>query len=112
MKTEGNWADVRKLNGEIQKRIRRDMENYLKEKCKVLEEHNKRCRTRDLYQQTREIMGKPKINTGSIQRRAGIDYIEKDKIIKDGRNTQKSFTKGIQKLTQRSRIKSTHKNHR
>jgi hypothetical protein len=27
-------------------------------------------------------MGKPKINTGTIQSRAGIDYIEKDKIIK------------------------------
>jgi hypothetical protein len=26
MKTEGNWAEVRKLNGEIQKRIRKDKE--------------------------------------------------------------------------------------
>jgi Fe-S cluster assembly scaffold protein SufB len=51
MKMEGNWAEVRKLNGEIQKRIRKYKENYLKEKCKVLEEHNKRGRTRDLYQQ-------------------------------------------------------------
>ena len=79
---DGNWAKVRKLNGEIQKRIRKDKENYLKEKCKVLAEHNKRCRTKDLYQQIREITGKPKINTGSIQSRAGIDYIEKDKIIR------------------------------
>jgi lipocalin len=82
MKTEGNWAEVRKLNGEIQKRIRKDKENYLKEKCKVLDVHNKRGRTRDLHQQIREIMGKPKINTDSIQSRAGIDYIEKDKIIR------------------------------
>jgi hypothetical protein len=28
MKAEGNWAEVRKLNGEIQKRIRKDKENY------------------------------------------------------------------------------------
>ena len=82
MNTEGKWAKVRKLNGEIQKRIRKDKENYLKEKCKVLEEHNKKGRTRDLRQQIREITGKPKINTGMIQSRAGIDYIEKDKIIK------------------------------
>ena len=40
MKMEGNWVEVRKLNGEIQKRIRRDKENYLKKKCRVLEEHN------------------------------------------------------------------------
>ena len=75
MKTEGNWPEVRKLNRGIQKRIRKDKENYLKEKCKVLEEHNKRGRTRDLYQQIREITGKPKINTGSIQSRAGVEYI-------------------------------------
>jgi Fe-S cluster assembly scaffold protein SufB len=44
MNMEGNWAKVRKLNGEIQKRIRKDKENYLKEKGKVLEEHNKNAR--------------------------------------------------------------------
>jgi hypothetical protein len=51
MKMEGNWVEVRKLNGEIQKRIRKDKENYLKEKCRVLEEHNKEGRTRVLHQQ-------------------------------------------------------------
>ena len=48
----------------------------------MLEEHNKKGRTRDLYQQIREIAGKPKINAGMIQSRAGIDYTEKDKIIR------------------------------
>ena len=48
----------------------------------MLEEHNKKGRTRDLHQQIREITGKPKINAGTIQNRAGIDYIEKDKIIR------------------------------
>jgi hypothetical protein len=57
MKMRGNWVEVRKLNGEIQKRIRKDKENYLKEKCQVLEEHNKKGRTRDLLQQIREITG-------------------------------------------------------
>ena len=41
-KMEGNWVKVRKLNADIQKRIRKDKENYLKEKCRVLEEHNKK----------------------------------------------------------------------
>ena len=48
----------------------------------MLEEYNKKDRTRDLHQQTTEIMGKPKINTGTIQSRAGIDYTEKDKTIR------------------------------
>jgi hypothetical protein len=51
MKMKGNWVEVRKLNGEIQKRIKKDKENYLKEKCRVLEEHNKKGRTRELHQQ-------------------------------------------------------------
>jgi hypothetical protein len=82
MKMEGNCIEVRKLNGEIQKRIRRDKENYLKKKCRVLEEHNEKGRTRELHQQIREITGKPKINTGTLKSRAGKDYVEKDKIIR------------------------------
>ena len=120
---EGRGAQATNENGRKQgrnkktkwrskRRIRKYKENYLKEKCKVLEEHNNRSRTRDLYQQIREITGKPKINTGSIQSRSGIDNIEKGKIIIDGRNTQKSFTKRTQKLPQSSRKKRTQKNHR
>ena len=82
MKMKGNWFEVRKQNGQIQTRISKDKENYIKKKCQVLEEHNKKGRTRDLHQQIREITGKPKINAGTIQNRAGIDYIEKDKIIR------------------------------
>jgi hypothetical protein len=46
VKMEGNWVEVRKINGEIQKRTRKYKEIYLKEKCRVLEEHNKKGRTR------------------------------------------------------------------
>jgi len=61
MKIEENWVTVRKLNGEIQKRIRRDMENYPRNKCRALEEHNEKGITRELHQQITEITGKPKI---------------------------------------------------
>jgi len=79
---EMKWVEVRKLNGQIQRRIRTDKEIYLKKKCQVLEEHNKKGRKREHHQQIREITGKPKINAGMIQNRAGIEYIEKDKIIR------------------------------
>jgi len=65
------WVEVRKLNGQTQRRIRTDMEIYLKKKCQVLEEHNKKGRKRDLHQQIREINGKPKINAGTIQIQQG-----------------------------------------
>ena len=93
MKMRGNWVEVSKINGKIQRRIRKDEENYLKEKCQMLEEHNKKGRTRDLHQQIREITGKPKTNAGTIQSRAGIDYIEKDKII----SRRKEYTEELYK---------------
>jgi hypothetical protein len=83
MKMEGKSDGAKKLNGEIQKRIRKDKENYLREKCRELEEHSKKGRiTNELHQQIREICGNPKINTGMLKSRSGKDYIEKEKIIR------------------------------
>ena len=48
----------------------------------MLEEHNKKGRTRELYQQLREITGKPKTNTGTIISKTGVENIEKDNIIR------------------------------
>jgi hypothetical protein len=45
MKMEGKWDETRKLNGEIKKRIRKDKEEYLQAKCRVLEELNRKGRT-------------------------------------------------------------------
>jgi len=82
MKMEGNSEGAKKLNGEIQKRIRKDKENYLREKCRELEDNSTKGRTKELHQQIREICGNPKINTGTLKSRTGKDYIEKDKIIR------------------------------
>jgi hypothetical protein len=79
---EGNSEGAKKLNGEIQKRIRKGKKNYRRGKCRELEEHSKKERTNELHQQIREICGKPNINTGTLKSRTGKDYIEKDKIIR------------------------------
>ena len=42
MKVDEKWAEAKKLNGEVQKRIRNDKEKYLQEKCRVLEKHNRK----------------------------------------------------------------------
>ena len=55
MKMEGNSEGAKNLNGEIQKSIRKDKENYLREKCRELEEHSEKGRTKELHQQIREI---------------------------------------------------------
>jgi hypothetical protein len=47
---EGKWDETMKLNGKHKKRIRKDKEKYLLEKCRELEELNKTGKTRELYQ--------------------------------------------------------------
>jgi hypothetical protein len=37
------------------KRIRKNKENYPREKCKQLDEHSKKGRTKKLYQQIRDL---------------------------------------------------------
>jgi hypothetical protein len=71
MKMEGSSEGAKKLNGEIQKRIRKDKENYLREKCREMEEHSTKRRTKELHQHIREICGKPKISTGTPKSRTG-----------------------------------------
>jgi len=87
MKMEGNWVEVRKLNGEMQKRIQRDKKNYVTKKCKALENQKNKYRfakkksrdrqhrkgqnnekleyTEDLYKKDPNISGKS-IYTGTI----------------------------------------------
>jgi len=49
-------SSQKKLNGEIKKkRIRKNKENYLRGKCRQLEEHSKKGRTKKLYQQIRDL---------------------------------------------------------
>jgi hypothetical protein len=54
----------------------------LQDKFWVLEEHQRKARTRDIYQQIREITGKPKTNIGAIRSKTGVKHIEKGNIIK------------------------------
>jgi len=112
MKMEGNSVEARKLNGEIQIRIWKDKENYLRENVGKRKNTIKKGRMRELHQQIREIIGNPKINTGTLKSRAGIDYIEMDKIIIRWKEyTQKTSTKRIQTLLWISRKKHIHRNH-
>jgi hypothetical protein len=100
MKMGGNSEGARKLNGEIQKRIRKDKENYLRGKCRELEQHSEKGRTNELHQQIREICGKPKINTGTLKSRTEKDYIEKDKIIR----RWKEYTEDLYKKDQNTSV--------
>jgi hypothetical protein len=63
----------------------------------VLEEHSKKGRTGELHQQIREITENRKyVNTGTIKSRAGVDYIEKDNIVRRWKeDTEELYNKDL-----------------
>ena len=74
-KLEGSLVQVRRLNAEIQKQTRQ--EKYYSKKCKIIEKNKKLGKTRELFQEIREITCKPKINTGVLKSKMDKDEIEK-----------------------------------
>ena len=64
-KRKGEIEKYKKLNAEFQKKARYDKEINLREKCRKIEENNKKGRTRDLYKEIKDI-------TGSYTARCGV----------------------------------------
>ena len=58
---DDDGAEWRRLNAEFQKQARRDKEAFLQEKCKLIEENNRRGRTRDLFKEIKNITSKRNI---------------------------------------------------
>ena len=83
----------------FKKKARYDKEINLREKCRKIEEHNKKGRTRDLYKEIQDI-------TGSYTARCGVMNLSSGKTATEERevkirwqynNTQKSSTGEILK---------------
>ena len=53
-KAEGEKERYTHLNGEFQRRGRRDKKAFLSDQCKEIEENNRIGKTRDLYKKIRE----------------------------------------------------------
>ena len=49
MKNKGEREKYIQLNTELQKIARRDKKDFINEQCLIIEEHNKRGKTRDLF---------------------------------------------------------------
>ena len=78
------------MNAEFQRRARRDRKAFLSEQCK--EENNRMRKTRDLFKKTRDTKGTFHAKMGTIKDRNGMD-LKKQKILRGGKNTQKTYTK-------------------
>ena len=94
MRSEGNGEKERytHLNAEFQRRARRDKKDFLSDQCKEIEENNRMGSTRGLFKELRDTKGTFHAKMGTIKDRNGMD-LKKQKILRGGKNTQKTYTK-------------------
>ena len=83
------------LNAEFQRIARRDTKVFLSEQCKEIEENNRMGKTRDLFKKIRETKGTFHAKMGTIKDRNCMDLMEAEDIKKNGKHTQKIYTKEI-----------------
>ena len=82
------------MNAEFQRIARSDKKAFLSDHCKEIEENNRMGKTRDLFKKIRDTKGIFHAKMGSIKDRNGMD-LQKQKILRGGKNTQKNCTKKI-----------------
>ena len=94
VKSKGEKETYKYLNAEFQRIARRDKKAFFSNQCKEIEEKNRMGKTRDLFKKIRDTKGTFHAKMGSIMDRNGMDLTEQ-KILRDGKNTQKNCTKKI-----------------
>ena len=94
MESKGEKERYKHLNAEFQRIARRDKKAFLSDQCKKIKENNRMGKTRDLFKKIRDTKGTFHAKMGSIMDRNGMDLTEQ-KILRDGKNTQKNCTKKI-----------------
>ena len=60
-----------------------------------IEQNNRMGKTRDLFKKIRDTKGTFHAKMGSIKDRNGMDLTEAEILRRDGKNTQKNYTKKI-----------------
>ena len=89
------------MNSEFQRIARRDKKKkkkaFLSDQCKEIEENNRIGKTRELFKKIRDNKGTFHAKMGPIKDRnlLGMDLKEQKILRRDGKNTQKNYTKKI-----------------
>ena len=94
-KSKGEKERYKHLNAEFQRIARRDKKASLSDQCKEIEENNRMRKTKDLSKKIRDTKGTFHAKMGVIKDRNGMNLTEAEDIKKDGKNTQKNYTKQI-----------------
>ena len=80
--SKGEKERYKHLNEEFQRIARRDKKAFLRDKCKEIEENNRKGKTRDLFKKIRDTKGTFHSNMGSIKDRNGMNITETEDIKK------------------------------
>ena len=81
------------LNAEFQRIARRDKKDFLRDKCKEIEENNRMGKTRDLFKKITDTKGTFHIKMGTIKDRNGMDLTEAEDIKKRWQEYTKELCK-------------------
>ena len=81
-KSKGEKERYKHLNAECHRIARRDKKAFLRDQCKVIEENNRRGKTRDFFKKIRDTKGRFHAKMGSIKDRNGMDLTEAEDIKK------------------------------
>ena len=82
MKNKGARERYIQSNAELQRRARRDKKAFFNEQCLIIEEHNKRGKTRDLFRKIGNIKGVSDPKMGTIKDKNGKDLVDNEDIKK------------------------------
>ena len=93
-KGKGEKERYKHLNAEFQRIARRDKKAFLSDQCKEIEE-NRMGKTRDIFKKIRDTKETFHAKMGTIKDRNAMDLTEAERLKRDGKNTQKSYTKKI-----------------
>ena len=81
-KGKGEKERYKHLNGEFQRRARRDKKAFLSDQCKEIEENNRMGKTRDLFKKIRDTQVIFHAKMSTIKDRNGMDLTEVEDIKK------------------------------
>ena len=68
------------MNGDFQRRARRDKKTFLRYQCKEIEENNRMEKTRDLFKKIRDAKGRFHAKMSTIKDRNGMDLTKAEDI--------------------------------
>ena len=94
-KGKGEKERYTHLDAEFQRIARRDQKAFLSDQCKEIEGKNRMGKVRDLFKKLRDTEGTFHAKMGTVKDRNGMDLTEQKILRRDGRNTQKNYTKKI-----------------